>query len=239
VTVALPASDVTTTGTNHTITLVNAGTCLGGVCTSNGVTLTVTSPPLAPTITSISPSTVASRGPDFTLTVVGMNFASTSMVDVNGITRLATYGGPTTLTVPVEAWQIASGGQLDVSVLTPPPGGGWSNRLPLIVVGAAIAAPSTVAPGAIASLTISNSPGSATDWVGFYCPTSNGDGVFTDWAYLNNTKTPPGTGLTSATVSFQAPLTIGTPCEARLFASNSFNRIVTSLTIVVSVPPGP
>ena len=43
------------------------------------------------------------------------------------------------------------------------------------------------------------------------------DGAYLDWKYLNNTRTAPATGVTTATVTLTA-LAAGTTCHARLFA---------------------
>ncbi len=59
-TAAIPATDVTSVGT-HTITVVNPTACVASQCTTNGATLTMTPPPAAPTLSSISPTSVSWR----------------------------------------------------------------------------------------------------------------------------------------------------------------------------------
>src|SRR5205085_10150966 len=87
VSASLPASDVTTAGTSHTITVVNPTPCIGSACTSNGATLAVVPPPPAPTLTTISPNSAASivpGGAPFTLTVTGTNSGGNPVAQVNG-----------------------------------------------------------------------------------------------------------------------------------------------------------
>ena len=91
----------------------------------------------------------------------------------------------------------------------------------------------TVAPSGTITLNVADGPGHVADWVGLYCPASAADGAYSDWKYLNNSKTQPATGLTSATITFTAPAT-GTTCNARLFASGGLSKLATSATITVS-----
>src|SRR5207248_2569539 len=83
---------------------------------------------------------------------------------------------------------------------------------------------STVAAGGTISFTVANGPGNARDWVTFYCPASTADNGYLDWAYLNNTKVPPASGVTSATVTFTAPTTVGQTCNARLMVNDGLGR---------------
>ncbi len=233
VTAVLPASDVTSVGT-HTITVVNPTACVGGVCASNGVTLSITTPPAAPTITTISPSSVTAGGQAFPLTVTGTNFVGTSVVQVNGSTRTTTVGSATSLTATILASDIASSGTPTITVVTPAPGGGTSNSVPLTVVGPSVTAgAATVVPGGQMTFTVANGPGNLLDWVGLDCPATMPDTSPATWKYLSNTQMPPGTGLTAATVTFQAPATVGATCEARLYANNGYIKLATSAAIQV------
>jgi hypothetical protein len=69
---------------------------------SNTVKLTVTAI-LAPTIVSISPSTVVAGSPPFTVTVIGMNFVPGSVVLLNGGTVTTTFVSATKLSFTVPA----------------------------------------------------------------------------------------------------------------------------------------
>ena len=88
-----------------------------------------------PTITSISPSSVAAGGPSFTLTVTGSNYLATSMVQINNSARLTTYKSSLQLTATIFASDIATPGMLQVTVSDPPTvkGGLTSNPVTLTV----------------------------------------------------------------------------------------------------------
>src|SRR5213082_3606250 len=82
-----------------------------------------------PTITSISPtSTIAGSG-QFTLTVNGTNFVSTSTVNWNGSPLTTTFVSSTQLTAIVPAANVATVGTASVTVVNPAPGGGTSNSV--------------------------------------------------------------------------------------------------------------
>jgi hypothetical protein len=91
-----------------------------------------------PTITSISPSSVAAGGPSFTLTVTGSNYLVSSVVQVNGSARLTTYKSALQLTATILASDIATPATLQITVFDPPTvkGGLTSNAVPLAVSNA-------------------------------------------------------------------------------------------------------
>ena len=61
------AADVANQG-NVAVQVTNPAACVGGLCASNTLSLGVTAPPPAPTLSSISPAPVAGGGAAFTLT---------------------------------------------------------------------------------------------------------------------------------------------------------------------------
>src|SRR5689334_12215013 len=67
-----------------------------------------------------------------------------------------------------------------------------------------VVAPNTllVAGSTSASVGVTNGPGNARDWVALY---PVGSFSLIDWFYLNGSKTAPGTGVTSATLTFTIP----------------------------------
>src|SRR5207249_4486923 len=81
-TAAIPATDLTTTG-SKAITVFNPAP---GGGTSNSQTFTVNANP-TPTTTSIAPATVTVGSGGLTLTVDGTNFVANSVVRVNGSDR--------------------------------------------------------------------------------------------------------------------------------------------------------
>ncbi len=129
-TAQINAGDIAGAGT-AAVTVVNP-TPGGGI--SNALNVTITSPNNpAPTISSLSPSSVNVGAASFTLTVTGGNFIAGSQVEVNGAQRVTTYVSPTQLTATILAADVATAGILQVGVRTPAPGGGVTTTLPLNV----------------------------------------------------------------------------------------------------------
>jgi hypothetical protein len=83
--------------------------------TSAPATLTVVSPN-TPSISSISPSIVTAGDNSFPLTVTGTNFQSGAVVKVNGLSRTTTLASSTSATASVLASDIASPGQLPITI---------------------------------------------------------------------------------------------------------------------------
>jgi trimeric autotransporter adhesin len=72
---------------------------------------------VAPTVTSISPTSVTAGSGPLTLTVNGTNFLSSTTVEVGGADDATTYVSATQVTATVEPVQIASGGSFSVIAL--------------------------------------------------------------------------------------------------------------------------
>lgn len=79
-----------------------------------------------PIITNLNPSSATAGKAAFTLTANGSNFVSTSVVRWNGSDRLTTFISSTQLTASISASDIASAGNIPVTVFNPTPGGGTS-----------------------------------------------------------------------------------------------------------------
>lgn len=79
-----------------------------------------------PTIASLVPSTATAGGAQFTLTVTGTNYISTSVVDWAGAPLATSYVSATEITATVPAADIAKAGTCKVTVTNPAPGGGIS-----------------------------------------------------------------------------------------------------------------
>ena len=116
-------------GYDHTVGLKSDGTVVAvgdtsyNRCDVSGWNLGV---PL-PAITSISPTSKTFGDGNFTLTVNGSGFVSTSMVQFNGGNRTTTYGNSTQLTAIIPASDQLAAGEFDITVFNPPIGGGASN----------------------------------------------------------------------------------------------------------------
>src|SRR5258705_2810148 len=94
----------------------------------------------------------------------------------------------------------------------------------------------TASPDGAIGFTVANGPANATDWVGLYAVGAPDMPAPSTWIYLNGMKTPPGTGLTGATLQFTAPAPPGT-YEVRFFSSNSYVKLATSGNVVVQTQP--
>src|SRR5262249_5378929 len=86
--------------------------------------LTINNP--IPSISSILPSATLAGGASFTITVIGSNFTSASVVNFNGASLVTTFVSSTQLTAVVAASSISGGTTALVNVFNPLPGGGFS-----------------------------------------------------------------------------------------------------------------
>ena len=142
-TATIPANDVLTAGT-ALITVTNPDQQ-----TSNAIAFSITgSNNPAPIITSLQPSTAVAGSPQFTLTVNGTGFISSSVVYFASNARATTFVSPTQLTATILASDIAAPGTPSVVVITPAPGGGNSDPATFTVTAAA-APTATLTPGAL------------------------------------------------------------------------------------------
>jgi hypothetical protein len=226
---AIPASDVATAG-SHTITVMNPTTCVNSGCTSNGLTLTVTTPPAAPTVTQINPSGVRPGGPALSVVVTGTNFASSSVLQVNGTARATTVTSATSLTGTILASDIASPGVLTITVFTPAPGGGTSNGMTLTVAGAFLTLSATTVPvtGPL-QVTFSEGPGTVGEWMGVYPANWQGPSGYVDWQWVTGGQGAPGSA-TSGTLTFPSP-------GVTLAAGNYVIRWLTATNTIVATSP--
>ena len=94
-----------------------------------------------PVLSGLSPSTAASGGSAFTLTVTGTGFAPTSNVLWGSVYRTTTYVSSTTLTASIPASDLTYSGTRWVSVYTPTPGGGRSSNRAFTITPAATPTP--------------------------------------------------------------------------------------------------
>ena len=125
-TAAIPASDIASEGT-FPITVFNP-TPGGGESNSQTFTISVTppTPNPVPTLTSISPSSATQNDPEFTMTLTGTDFVSTSVARFNGVSRTTTYVSSTQLTATIPSSDLTTAGNFPITVFTPSPGGGES-----------------------------------------------------------------------------------------------------------------
>jgi acyl-CoA thioesterase FadM len=198
--------------------------------TSPTVTVVVAPPPV-PVASSLSPSSTAAGAGGFSLTVNGSGFTAASVVNWNGSPRATTFMSATQLQAAIAAADVAAVGTAQVSVVTPPPGGGTSGSLTFTIVPGPTLSVSTTtaAQGASVTVTLSGGVGGASDWMAL-AATAAPNTSYIAYMYV-------GSGVTTRTWTVSMPQTTGT-YEFRLFLNNSYTRAATSPTVnVIFVPP--
>lgn len=111
----------------------------------------------------------------------------------------------------------------------PPPGS------PAITVDG-VASGATVIDTGSFNVAVSNGPGNPTDWIAISTAGSP-DSNFGGWAYLDGSHTAPTVGLTTATLTMDAP-TPDSAYEARFYADNGFT-VLARAPFLVQPPARP
>jgi hypothetical protein len=227
ITAAITAGDIAS-ATTHTITVFNPAPAGG---TSSGSTLTVASPPSAPAITSINPTSVAAASAQFTLTINGSNFVNTSTVRVDGAARATMFVNSGQLTATILPSDVASSGTRTITVFTPAPGGGTSSGTTLTVTGPALTVNMTSAfvNSHNVIVTLTNGMGGGQDWLAI-ARTTDPNTTYLAWTYV-------GGGITSRTWNPTMPAVPG-DYEFRLFSNNGYTRLATSPTVTLNPQDG-
>ena len=211
-TVQITAADIAISG-SYPITVFNAAP---GGGTSNAVNLSVASPPVS--IGSISPSSKTAGGVDFTLTVTGTNFTSSSVVQFNGTARVTTFVSATQINATILAADIALAGTYPITVSN---SGSISNVVNLSVtpVLSNLSPSSARAGGSGFTLTVNG--------VGFV----NGsivrfNGVNCSTTFISATQLTASIQPTDLTAAGAFPISVVTPVPSNL-SSGSLNLSVT------------
>jgi len=87
----------------------------------------------SPTVTALSPASVAAGSPNLRLTVAGTGFVTGSVVQVGGADRFTRWVSATELVAYVPASALATAASVTVTVTSPTPGGGTSAASTLTV----------------------------------------------------------------------------------------------------------
>jgi hypothetical protein len=222
-----------------TVTPSTPGTYEFRLFLNNGYTRAATSPPVTvtavaapvPVVSSLSPSSAMAGAGGFSLTVNGSGFTSASVVNWNGSARTTTFVSGSQLRAAITGADVATVGTAQVSVTTPPPGGGTSGSLAFaIVTGPTLSVNTTSAgTGTPVTVTMTGGLGGPSDWLAF-AATSAANTSYLAYTYV-------GSGVTTRAWTVTAPSTPGT-YEFRLFLNNGYTRAATSPTVtVVAVPP--
>ncbi|MCY1080129.1 IPT/TIG domain-containing protein [Archangium lansingense] len=186
----------------------------------------VTNP--APALSNLNPSSVATNGAPFTLTLTGTGFTAASTVVFNGSDVTTTYGGPTTLTGRIPT--LATPGGYAITVRNPAPGGGTSNGLTLTAIDSSAPsitglAPARVVASAAFSLTVTGS--------GYVCspPASRSTVLFNGSSY-----TPSSCASTQLTVSLPATPAGDYPVQVRNSNGETSNTLMLEVREANPVP---
>ncbi|MGH2668924.1 MAG: hypothetical protein ACRDH5_07375, partial [bacterium] len=142
----------------------------GGV--SAGRVLLVNNP--VPSLAMISPTSTGAGGGDFSLSVTGSNFVSTSEVQWNGVGLPTVFTDSGHLTTNIPVTQVVTPGTATVNVRNPAPGGGVSGSATFTITDFALSVDPgtrTVAAGSPASYTITLTPqgGSFSNAISLSC----------------------------------------------------------------------
>ena len=122
------------TARQTSLSLVRLGACLVLLwlcaCGSSGpATQVVPQNNPVPAVSTLAPASAAQGSPTFTLTVTGSDFESNSQIAWNGTALTTTYVSATQLTAQVLSSALGTVGTVEVTVVTPSPGGGTSNAV--------------------------------------------------------------------------------------------------------------
>ncbi|HWR37510.1 MAG TPA: IPT/TIG domain-containing protein [Clostridia bacterium] len=79
-----------------------------------------------PTVSAITPTTANAGQPDTTVTITGTGFNASSVVNVNGASRVTTFVNSTQLKATLPTTDFSGSGTLQIIVTNPAPGGGTS-----------------------------------------------------------------------------------------------------------------
>jgi hypothetical protein len=121
-TISLTVADLTTAG-SYPVVVTNPAPG-GGASAALNFSVITNNP--APTITMLSPASVAGGAASQTLTINGTGFVTSSTVTFNGIVHSSTYVNATKLTISLTSADLATIGSYPVVVANPAPGGGSS-----------------------------------------------------------------------------------------------------------------
>ena len=144
-----------------------------------------------PVITSLSPNTANVGGADFTLTITGSNFNSSSHVRWNGEERTVTSSTANTITLTISASDIALVGRAAVTVLNLTSGGGASipanfviGPAPVLATNGAVSSANplgggTASPGSLVSLYGTHFTGPLEQAVALPLPDTLGNAIVT------------------------------------------------------------
>ena len=162
-----------------------------------------------PVATSLTPASIASGGPAFSLAVNGTGFAITSVVTLNGTAVPTTFVSSVQLSAAIPASAISAIGTAQIVVTSPSPGGGTSSAITL-TIGSPVPALQSISPrsavagSAVFTLTATGTgfiEGSALNWNGAALPTT----------YASSTQLTAAVPASDVAASATAQVTVTNP----------------------------
>ncbi len=120
----------------------------GGLSNAVKFTIKAAESPV-PTLTSLTPNSTTTGGPDFTLNVTGTNFVVSSKIRWNGQERPTVLVSATQMQAAIPAADIATAGTAQITVFTPAPGGGVTAPLTFTITAPQQATLTGLNPGAV------------------------------------------------------------------------------------------
>lgn len=193
----------------------------------------------APQVISISPATSFAGGTGFTLSVYGTNFNSTSVVTLSGGNRQTSFVNNGQLNAGVLSTDLTTSVTYQVGVVNPPPGGGASNTVPLVITNPppsiSSIAPITVqvpTPGGTGTTILSVIGNGFDDASVIYF---NGVPQTTVFATPNNVTATPGLSAADIAVAGTFPVTVVNPAPGG-GTSNPFGFSATAGTDGLGLP---
>ena len=248
--IAQPTKVVSTTQLTTSISaaqIANAGTVAVRVMKSDTTTSGVIDFTITGTgggggtysLTSISPSSIASGSPAFTLTATGVGFVNGDSITLNGTSITTSFDSATQLHATIPATSVAAAGTISVGVIDTAKNA--TNQLPLTVTGVSAATPPT-----LTSLSPSTTP-SLVNPISSTAPltlTANGSGFVSGSKVMWNGVAMTTTFVSSTQLTASIPATnfgtaeIGT---SFVFVLNPDSTVSAELpfTITVSLSQNP
>ena len=154
VSLTLTAADVSAVA-SLSLTAVNPAP---GGGTSTAATLAIVASNPTPAITSVNPATEVVGTSSPVIAVNGTGFTPSTVIDVNGNARTTTFTNATQVNVTLAAADVSATGNLSLTAVNPPPGGGTSAAAHVAInnppVGAIQVSPSTLAAGTTTPATL-------------------------------------------------------------------------------------
>jgi 6-phosphogluconolactonase (cycloisomerase 2 family) len=210
---AIPASAIALAGT-PVVVVSNPGAAISLLAT-----FVVNNP--VPVSGTVSPPSLPAGAAALTLNVFGTNFTPGSTVLVNGSTRVTTFVSSTVLQATLLASDLSQGGTLNITVSNPPPGGGTTSTITLIVTDYSVGTPmasATVTAGQPATFNMTVSP-------------SNGS--------FSNPVTFSASGLPTGASAMFSPSPTITPGSTMTTVMLSISTTSRSFLLPTKFPPGP